>query len=212
MTPADWRALIEAYLDGRLSAEAFARRFMEAWRAARDQRTPMPRVVEDVFVVVEAFECDVIAAGEDGAVNDDELRQAASRALANLREESAAPSAHTFDRVRAREEMRRFSINASRLAGAGCLIALVWLGLCMLQIYFVSEWIQRTLEWGAWPSAVAGFFLAFVPIVGNALAFFGATQQGWPSWAGALVFFAAPAVTFLSGWSRWRRQGSRHER
>ncbi len=208
MIPADWRALIEAYLDGRLSAEAFARRFIEAWTGGG----VIPPAIAALQVAVEAFEGDVSAAGEDGAVNDDDLRQAASRALANLREETGAPSAHTFDRVRAREEVRRFSINASRLAGAGCLIALAWLGLCMLQIYFVSEWIQRTLEWGAWPSAVAGFFLAFVPIVGNALAFLGATQEGWPNWAAALIFFAAPAVTFLSGWSRWRRQGSRHER
>ena len=37
------------------------------------------------------------------------------------------------------------------------------------------------------------------------LAFAGATQEGWPTWAAALVFFAAPAITILSGWSRWRR-------
>jgi hypothetical protein len=79
----------------------------------------------------------------------------------------------------------------------------------VLQIYFVSEWIQTAFDWGAWPSAVAGFILAFVPIIGNVLAFLGATQEGWPGWLAAIVFFAAPALTFFSGWSRWRRPGPR---
>jgi len=201
MSPADWRALIEAYLDGRLSAEAFMRRFVDAWRAARG---PVPEAIARLQPHVEAFEAAVTEAREEGAVNDDELRQAAQRARAALREEPPV-STHTFDRTRAREEMRRFQVHMGRLAGLGCLIAFVWLALCILQIYFVSEWIQQALGWGAWPSAVVGFFLAFVPIVGNLLAFLGASQEGWPVWLAAVVFFAAPALTFLSGWRRWRR-------
>ena len=203
MTSADWRALIEAYLDGRLSAEAFMRRFIEAW-----QHSPsaIPHAIAGLQPHVEAFEARVGQAQEEGAINDDELRQAAQRALSNLGEDSnVAPQ--TFDRTRAREEMRRFSVQLTGCAGIGCIIALIWVALCILQIYFVSEWIQQALGWGAWPSAVVGFILAFVPIIGNVLAFLGATQEGWPVWVAAIVFFAAPAATLISGWTRWRRYG-----
>lgn len=201
MNPADWRSLIEAYLDGRLSAEAFMRRFVEAWT----QGAPLPDAIVRLQVAVEAFEAEVTAAAEDGVVGDDDLRAAAQRALDALAGEGAPYTTQTFDRVRAREEMRRFQVRMTGCAGAGCLFALIWVGLCVLQIYFVSEWVQREFEWGAWPSAVAGFVLAFVPIVGNVLAFLGATHEGWPQWLAAIVFFAAPAATILSGWSRWRR-------
>jgi hypothetical protein len=203
MNAADWRALIEAYLDSRLSAEAFVRRFAEGWRAARGAA---PAAIARLQPVAEAFEAQVNETREEGAVNDDELRQAAQSALANL-EDEATVAPHTFDRTRAREEMRRFQLQMSGCAGVGCVIAVAWVALCVLQIYFVSEWIQQAFEWGAWPSAVAGFFLAFVPIVGNVLAFLGATQEGWPTWLAALVFFAAPAATMISGWTRWRRYG-----
>jgi hypothetical protein len=201
MTPADWRALIEAYLDGRLSAEAFMRRFVDAWRAGGAR----PAAIALLQPTVEAFEADVLEAEEDGAVNDDELRQAAQRAIANLAED-APLSPHTFDRTRAREEARRFQIQFSGCAGIGCLLALIWVALCLLQITFVSEYVQHELGFSAWPSAVLGFFLAFVPIVGNLLAFIDATEiRHWPTWAAAIVFFAAPAATLISGWMRWRR-------
>lgn len=203
MNPADWRSLIEAYLDGRLSAEAFMRRFIEAWT----QGGPLPDAIVRLQVAVEAFEAEVNAAVEEGVVGDDDLRAAAQRALEGLSEEGAPYTTQTFDRVRAREEMRRFRVRLTGCAGAGCLLVLAWVGLCVLQIYFVSEWVQREFEWGAWPSAVAGFVLAFVPIVGNVLAFLGATHEGWPQWLAAVVFFAAPAATILSGWTRWRRLG-----
>lgn len=203
MTPADWRALLEAYLDGRISAEAFMRRFIEAWQ---NSRAAIPNAIARPQPHVEAFESQVVDAQEEGAVNDDELRQAAQRALSGLGEDIPVEP-HTFDRTRAREEMRRFEVRASRLAGLGCLIAAAWLALCILQINFVIEWIHANLISNVWLSAVIGFFLAFVPIVGNLLAFLGATQEGWPTWLAAIVFFAAPAVTFLSGWARWRRAG-----
>jgi hypothetical protein len=206
VSPGDWRALIDAYLDGRLSAEAFARRFTDSWRTARDAREPVPHAVQELLVTVESFESDVLDAGEEGAVSDDELRNAAQRARANLSDE-APVSPHTFDRTRAREEMRRFQLNMSGCAGIGCFLAALWVALCILQIYYVSEWIQEALGWGAWPSAVVGFILAFVPIIGNVLAFLGATQEGWETWIAAVVFFAAPAATIISGWSRYRRYG-----
>ena len=102
--------------------------------------------------------------------------------------------------------MNRFTMRVSGCAGFGCVIALAWVALCLLQIVYVSEYVQHTLEMSAWPSAFVGFFLAFVPIIGNLLAFLDATQiRHWaPFWA-ALVFFAAPAATMISGWMRWRR-------
>ena len=92
--------------------------------------------------------------------------------------------------------------------------SLSWVALCLLQIIFVSEWVQHAFGMSAWPSAFIGFFLAFVPVVGNVLAFLDATQiRDWPWWLAAIVFFAAPAATILSGWSRWRRFGrGPHER
>jgi len=178
------------------------RRFVDAWRASGGVA---PRAITALQPHVEAFEAEVAEAREEGAASDDELRQAAQRALSNLREEPTV-SPHTFDRTRAREDMRRFQVRVSRLAGVGCLIALAWIALCVLQINFVIEWIHAELNLGVWLSAIVGFFLAFVPIVGNVLAFLGATEAGWPTWAAAIVFFAAPAVTLLSGWSRWRRR------
>ncbi|MDX2275706.1 MAG: hypothetical protein NW206_09680 [Hyphomonadaceae bacterium] len=203
MTNAEWRALIEAYLDGRLSAEAFMRRFMDGWRVSRARGVPILPPIEALQVAVEAFESEVTDAQEDGAVNDDDLRQAAQRALSEL--EEYTPTAQTYDRARTREEMRRFQIQFSGCAGFGCLFGAIWLGLCLLQVYYVSEFIQRSTDWGAWPSAVVGFVLAFVPLIGNVLAYAGATNEGWPSLVAAIVFFAAPAAALFSGWSRWRR-------
>lgn len=205
MNAADWRALIEAYLDGRLSAEAFMRRFMEGWNAGGARP---PRAIAALQVHVEAFEADVTAALEDAQVNDDEMRRAAQNALGELGDDDgpARPQAQTFDRARAREDVRRFGFQMSGCAGIGCVIAIAWLALCLLQINFVSDYVQQTLHLSAWPSAFVGFFLAFVPIVGNLLAFLDATQfRGWATWVAAIVFFAAPFVTMLSGWSRWRR-------
>ncbi len=206
MSPGDWRALIDAYLDGRLSAEAFARRFMESWRGAQGEA--VPHAIQDLLVTVEAFDADVLGAQEDGIVNDDELRNAVQRARANLSEEPSV-SPHTFDRTRAREDMRRFQVQMRGCAGAGCIIALIWVALCVLQINYVVDWVHANLIDNVWFAAVIGFFLAFVPFVGNILAFLGATAAGWETWIAAIVFFAAPAATLFSGWSRWRQYGPR---
>jgi hypothetical protein len=203
MTSGDWRALVEAYLDGRLSAEAFMRRFVDAWRSSG---SPVPRAIAALQPTVEAFEAAVLEAGEEGAASDDELRQAAERARAALLDEPAV-APHTFDRTRAREDMRRFRIQMQGCAGVGCLILAVWVALCLLQINFVIEWVHANLIGNVWLASIIGFFLAFVPVVGNILAFLGATAAGWAVWIAAVVFFAAPAATLLSGWSRWRRFG-----
>jgi hypothetical protein len=201
---ADWRALIEAYLDGRLSAPAFARRFLDAWRAQRDAaREPIPRAIETLFFPVEAFPA---FDADAETINDDDMRNAAQRALRELgAEPGTAP--HTFDRTRAREDMRRFQVNFTGCASIGCVIGLAWLALCLLQVYFVVEWVDSTLGVGALIAAAIGFVLAFVPIVGNVLAFLGWTAKDLPPLIGAVIFFAAPAATLLSGWARWRQSG-----
>lgn len=182
------------------------RRFIESWRATGGA---VPHAIAAMQAAVEAFEAQVAEVREEGAINDDELRQAAQRALANLRDEpTIAP--HTYDRTRAREDVRRFQIQVAGCAGLGCVIALAWLALCVLQVFVVIEWIDHAFDLPALLSTIIGAVLAFVPIVGNVLAFLGATEiWNWPTWLAALVFFAAPAVTLLSGWSRWRRYGPR---
>lgn len=202
MSLADWRALIEAYLDGRLSPEAFARRFLEGVRTSATG----PQAIADFYPIVEAFEEEAQRA--DGlSTNDDDMRAGAARALRALAEAPEPPLAQTYDRARAREEMRRFQIQMTGCASVGCALALIWVGLCILQIYFVVEWVQDAFAWGAFPSAVLGFFLAFVPVVGNVLAFLGWIEKDLPGWVGAILFFAAPLATMLSGWARWRRFG-----
>lgn len=200
MTSADWRALIEAYLDGRLSAEAFTRRFVDGWRDGG-----APRWVAQLQPAVEAFESDLQDVREEGALNDDALRQAAQRALA-LANEDGGVSSHTFDRTRTREEMRRVQFQFQGCAGVGCLFFVIWVGLCLLQINFVIVELQSVFGAGV-PivSLVLGVVLAFVPLVGNVLAFLGATSQGWNALLAAVVFFAAPAATIISGWMRYRR-------
>ncbi|WP_395644996.1 hypothetical protein [Terricaulis sp.] len=200
MSPADWRALIEAYLDSRLSAEAFTRRFVEAWREG-----DAPRWVAQLQPAVEAFEADLQDTREEGAINDDDLRDAARRALA-IASEDAGVSPHTFDRTRTREEMRRVQFQVQGCAGVGCLFFIIWVGLCLLQVNYVIVQLQSVLGSGAPIVTFAlGAVLAFVPLVGNLLAFFGATSQGWHPALAAIVFFAAPAATIFSGWMRYRR-------
>ena len=203
MSIADWRALIEAYLDGRISAEAFSRRFMDAERAARTHGESLPQTIVEIRDAVEAFAAD--SERREGEVNDDEMRQSARRSLAGL--SGDAPARGFAYATGDGPSFRVFRVNAGGCAGVGCFLVLAWLGLCLLQIYYVGEAIQHAFAWGAFPSAVLGVVLAFVPIVGNVLAFLGAIYHGWPTWLAAIVFFAAPALTMISGWMRWRRGG-----
>jgi hypothetical protein len=208
MTRAEWRALLEAFVAGRIGADAFHRRFFEGWRANRSGGD-VPRAIETLFYTVEAF-TEESELRREGDASEEEMLEAARKALQQLREEGDAGgggyAARTYDRARTREDMRRFQVSLGRLAGLGCLIALAWIGLCLLQIFAVSDQIQSVLEWPAALATFAGVVLAFVPVVGNIIAFFGATDVwGWETWIAAVVFFAAPAATILSGWLRWWR-------
>ena len=126
MTVADWRALIEAYLDNRLSPEAFARRFLEAVRASSSG----PKAIADLYPTVEAFDAEAQRV-DLGLTNDDDMRSAAVRALRAMSEEPSVQQ-HTYDRARAREEMRRFQVHMTGCAGIGCSLMLIWVGLCVL--------------------------------------------------------------------------------
>jgi len=206
MSPAEWRALLEAFVNGRISADAFHRRFFEGWHAS-GSGSRVPAAIETLFMTVEAYSEDPELRNSYSA-SEEEMLAAARKALAELREAGAGlTGARTYDRARTREDMRRFQVSLSRLAGLGCFIALAWIGLCLLQIFAVSDQIQSVLEWPAALATLAGVVLAFVPIVGNIIAFFGATDVwGWETWIAAVVFFAAPAATLLSGWLRWWRR------
>jgi len=204
VTEPEWRALLEAFVGRRIGPDAFQRRFLEGWRTARAGSETIPQAIASLYDLVQAYDAD----SESRAANtpdEAELEQAARRTLAELRDD--APTTRTYDRARAREEMRRFQFEMRQVVGAGCAIALAWFALCLLQIFAVSDEIQHLLGWPAVAATITGLVLAFVPIIGNVLAFFGAKDVwDWPAWLAAIVFFAAPAVTLLSGWARWRRR------
>lgn len=218
MTPAEWRALLEAYIEGRIGHDAFERRFLDGWRANRDSAFKIPPPIDALFYVVEAYAAPELR--DENSADEAEMLAAARKALEEMRVFGDALTPHgpsvfvgrsgarTYDRARAYEDMRRVQTGFRQLVGLGCAIAIAWVGLCLLQIFAVSDQIQSYLEWPAALSTFAGVVLAFVPIVGNALAFFGAKDVwNWPLWLAALVFFAAPAVTIISGWLRWMRRG-----
>jgi len=95
----------------------------------------------------------------------------------------------------------------------GPLVAAFWWAGSLAQL-FVTTWVLS--RW--WRGNQAGGLVwacitpaLLIPIVGNVLAFLDATQfNDWPWWLAALVFFAAPAATMISGWSRWRSAGPRN--
>ena len=154
---------------------------------------------------VEAFESESF--DREGETNDDELRDAARRTLTRLREENAAVGpGFPGERASGPGAARAFTFTSTGCFGAGCIIAVIWFALCLLQWAAVTAQVQKEFEWNAVPAALVGLVLAFIPIIGNLIAFFGAKDiWGWPLWIAAIVFFAAPAATMISGWSRYRR-------
>jgi hypothetical protein len=132
-----------------------------------------------------------------------------SRSSSRLpKEEGAAARTYgTYDRARAREEMRRFQVDVRRLVGFGCAIVLAWIALWIVQIFAVIDQVNVMFDLHPLLTTAVGVVLAFIPVIGNILAYLAATEiwHWWP-WAAALVFFAAPAVTLASAWMRWMRR------
>ncbi|MBL8557135.1 MAG: hypothetical protein JNM47_00320 [Hyphomonadaceae bacterium] len=207
-----WRELIEAYVSGRLSADGFKRRFLDAHADAVRTRAPTHPAVQDLAYVVEAYAGDPTGRGHDVA-DDDDLLRAAKRALSALPEDvdAGAPGPATPEDIRAAEaEMRTTLIRAGAIGGAGCLFALAWLVIGVLQFFAVAAQLQSVTGWGPAPSTLVSVPVTFIPVVGSVTAFFGAKDVwGWAPWLSALAFLVVPAITLFGGWSQMSRGGRR---
>ncbi len=204
MTPAQWRELIDAYVCGRISADAFKRRFTEAFENAVTARAPTPAPVQDLAYTVEAYAGDPTARGHDIA-DDEDLQRAARRALSLLPMDAtpgAQPGAAVSpdDMRAARERMRGAAVGFGAVGAAGCIVALLWLAIGVLQFFAVAAQIQHVTQWGPAPSTIIAIPLAFVPVVGSVVAFFGAMDVWhWEPWIAAVAFLAVPLASLLGG-------------
>jgi hypothetical protein len=75
VTNDDWRALLEAYLSDESDTETFKEDFLEAWKAAKEERSRVPKLIGDLFFSIEDF---------DPADDDTDLRDEAQKALDHL--------------------------------------------------------------------------------------------------------------------------------
>ena len=205
MTPAQWRELIDAYVSGRISADAFKRRFSEAFETAVATRAPTPPPVQELAYTVDAYAGDPTARGHDIA-DDEDLQKAARRALSLLPAEAGAapemtPSGVSPDDIRAaRERMRGAAIGFGAVGAAGCFVGALWLAIGVLQFFAVAAQIQHFTNWGPAPSTIVAVPLAFVPVAGSVVAFFGAKDVwGWAPWLAAVAFLAIPLASLLGG-------------
>lgn len=234
MGSSEWRALLTAFLEGRLSAATFAKRFSEAFDVVVKTRQPVPPRIQDLYFVVEAYAGDPMGRGHD-VTDDQDLRAAAAAALAALPEAEpvfaddgvaaggwapgadarqrgttagGGPTIHRPDprREDVRKDVRRAAFTLGAFGAAGCLVILAWLAVGVLQFFAASAQIDALLKIGPAPSAILGLFVAFTPVLGSVVAFFGAKDVWqWPTWAAAVVFLVAPTLTLLGGADRWRR-------
>jgi hypothetical protein len=223
MTPAQWAELIESYVSGRLSADSFKRRFNEAFTAAAQRRLIVPASVQELAYVVDAYAGDPTARGHD--VSDDEDLLAAAQAALNelgWRERADAEPAPAappprdagvggeiriegLDREKMQQEARRVVFTFGAVGAAGCLLALLYVGIGVLQLFAVADQIQRVTDLGPVVATIGGLLLAFIPIVGGVIAYFGATDGwGWPNLVAGLVFFAFPISLLAIGY--WQRR------
>lgn len=219
MGHADWAALISAFVEGRLGADTFKRRFLEAFAsAARERRAVSPKV-QALYFVVEDYAGDPMGRGH--AVSDDaDLLAAARAALIELHElappepatppptvETATPEPPprvvVFGVGGGDEARRRIAV----FSGAGCVLGVAYVLVGVLQFFAVSAQMESLTGWGPAPSTIAGAVLAFIPIVGSVIAFFGARDVwdwAWP--VAAAAFFAFPLAAYLGGWLGLRRK------
>jgi hypothetical protein len=119
MTPLEWRALVDAYVGGRLSADTFKRRFVEAFEAAVAERASVPRSVQELYFTVEAYGGDPMGRGHDVA-DDAAMAEAARRALGQLAVEPALAQDPRIDEQERAESLRGLGFGAKRdLLGPG---------------------------------------------------------------------------------------------
>jgi hypothetical protein len=155
---------------------------------------------------VEAYAGDPMARGHDVA-DDEDLQRAARKALSFLPADAAttAPAGGGYaipaeDIEAAQARMRGAAISIGTVGFAGCAVALLWLAIGVLQFFAVAAQIQGVTDWGPAPSTLIAIPLAFIPIVGSVIAFFGAKDVwGWEPWLAALAFLAIPLASLLGG-------------
>jgi hypothetical protein len=214
MSPAQWRELIDAYASGRLSADAFKRRFGEAFEAAVAARAPTPAAVQELAYTVEAYAGDPTARGHDVA-DDEDLQRAARKALAHLPIDAeagaTAPAITPEELAQAHARMRGAAIGFGAVGAMGCAILALWLIIGALQFFAVAAQIQSVTDWGPAPSTIIAIPLAFVPVVGSVIAFFGAKDVwDWEPWLAALAFLALPLASLLGGGGVMRARMNMH--
>ncbi len=207
MGEGQWRELIESYVAGRLSADSFKRRFLEAFAASR----LVPQAIQDLYFTVEAYAGDPTGRGNDVA-DDAGLMVAARRALLRLApnpDATAPPPPRMEEPPRAagpRGPLRAPPALAAGL-GLGCLLIGAWIGVGILQVFAIAAQMNSLLRLGEVLSTVAAFVLTFVPVVGSVVAFFGAKDVWqWSPLAAGLVFLVLPIAAQTFSILSWRRR------
>jgi len=86
VSDARWHILVRDFVARRMDAAAFHDRFFELWHASQRVDSPVPRAIETLFFVVEAYCPDPALRDPDSAYEADEaeLEAAAEKALAEL--------------------------------------------------------------------------------------------------------------------------------
>jgi hypothetical protein len=86
VSDADWHHLVRDFVERRIDEAAFHDRFFELWHASQRAQETIPRTIETLFYVVEAYCPDPALRDPNSAyeADDAELRQAAETAFAEL--------------------------------------------------------------------------------------------------------------------------------
>lgn len=218
MTAADWQALLAAFLEGRLSADTFVRRFAEGWQQNRASGRTNPDAINRLAYVVETYEPDP-AQRSPRSTDETQLRTEAQLALVeltrgdqsdlnfeDLKAERIDPNRIEIDLRAAEGEVRAGMQRLYTSAAFGCLAALCWLGLAVAQFFAASAQVQSFLNWGPAPSTLLGLLAAVTPVVGGVVAFFGAKDVwGLSPWLAAGLFLVLPLVSFGFGYVMQQR-------
>lgn len=203
MGEGQWRDLIESFVAGRLSADSFKRRFLEAFGASRQ----VPPAIQDLYFTVDAYGGDPMGRGHDVA-DDAALMVAARRCLLHLAPSASAPPPPTPPPGSSgpRPALRAPPGVAAGL-GLGCLLIALWAAVGVLQLFAIAEQVDRVTAFGPVISTVSAAFLTFVPVVGSVVAFFGAKDGwNWAPWVAAIVFLALPITAQTLSILTWRRR------
>ncbi len=83
--PAEWRSLLESFVEGRMSGPDFERAFLDAWRHDRDNGIRVARAVDTLFYEVDAYCADPALRGPND-IDEAALLAATREALARFDE------------------------------------------------------------------------------------------------------------------------------